>query len=330
MRDKPITRKTGITVLTAVFLMAFAATSFAMEKEEGKRAIVLASFGTSYPSALVAITSIEKEVQRAFNGVKVKTAFTSEIIRKIWHERQNNTKFLDENRGIPKEILYVKGPLATIADLQDEGYLTIIVQPTHVYEGEEYTDLSSCVDGLNSIKTVKAEFAPFDKLVLGRPLFGKKGKAYDYHEDLKVAAGALRADVGLARKNKAALVYMGHGNEYYCTGAYIEFQQTLRKMYPDTSIFVGAVEGFPSLDDVVFGLRHSRVERVVVKPLMIVAGDHATNDMAGDEEGSWKKTFESLGIKVTPVLEGMGENPEIAKIFIQHIKDIAGDNQIDL
>ncbi len=330
MKRTATMRKMGIMVLAAVLLMAFAAPAFATGQEEGKKAIVLASFGTSYPSALVAITNICKEVQNAFPDVEVRTAFTSNIIRKIWHERQNDKKFLDENKDIPKEILYVKGPLATIADLQDEGYKTIIVQPSHIYQGEEYTDLSSYVNGLNAIDTIKAEFMPFDKLVLGRPLFGKNGKEYDYHEDLNIAAEAVKADVDLAQKNKAALVYMGHGNDYYCTGAYIQFQQALRKMYPDTSIIVGAVEGFPSLDDVVFGLKHTKMERVVVKPLMIVAGDHATNDMAGDEDDSWKKTFEALGVKVTPVLEGLGQNPDIVKIFIQHIKDVAKDNQIEL
>ncbi len=323
-------KRVSFVVSVIALLIAFTISSFAMELHKDKKAIVLASFGTSYPSALVAITNIQKQVQKAFPDVEVKLAFTSNIIRKIWHERQNDKKFLAENKDIPREILYIKGPLATIADLQDEGYTTIMVQPTHIYEGEEYLDLTSYVNGLNSIKTIKAKFMPFKKVVLGRPLLGKKGIEYDYHKDLKTAAEAVGADIKLARKNKSALVYMGHGNEYYCTGAYIEFQETLRKMYPDTPIFVGTVEGFPSLEYVVSSLTHRKIKRVVLKPFMIVAGDHAINDMAGDEEDSWKTILKSKGIKVITELHGMGENSEIAKIFIQHIKDVAQNNQIKL
>jgi len=317
-------------LLPALVVFILVGSAFAMEAQKDKKAIVLAQFGTSYPSALAALTNIQKQVQDAFPGVKVKMAFTSNIIRKIWHERQNDKKFLEENKNIPEEILYVKAPLATIADLQDEGYATIIVQPTHIFEGEEYLDLKSCVDGLDSITTIKPRHKPFKKVVLGRPLLGKKGEEYPYHKDLEAAAKTVKADVELARKNKAALVYMGHGNEYLSTGAYIEFQETLRRIYPETPIYLGTVEGFPSLDYVVSGLVRDRIRKVVLKPFMIVAGDHATNDMAGDEDDSWKTTFKSKGIEVITVIAGLGENPEIGKILIQHIKDCARDNQIGL
>lgn len=295
-----------------------------------KKAIVLAQFGTSYPSALVALQNIRKEVQKAFPGVEVRMAFTSNTIRKIWHSRQDDKKFLSEYKDIPKEIFYVKTPLATIADLQNEGYNTIIVQSTHIFAGEEYVDLASFIEGLNAIKTIKAKNMPFRKLVLGRPLLGTWGERYPYHKDLETAAKAVKADVDLARKNKAALVYMGHGNEYLSTGAYIEFQETLRRIYPETPVYIGVVEGFPSPDYVVSGLIRDRIKKVVLKPFMIVAGDHATNDMAGDEDDSWKTIFKSKGIEVITVIQGLGENPEAGKILIQHIKDVAKDNQIGL
>ncbi|OPX37117.1 MAG: sirohydrochlorin cobaltochelatase [Desulfobacteraceae bacterium 4484_190.2] len=323
-------KKFSFIVTVLIISLAFAIPSIAMGPKKDKTAIVLAGFGTSYPSALVAITNIKDVVQKAFPKVKVKLAFTSNIIRNIWHGRQNDKKFLSENKSIPREILYIKGPLATIADLQDEGYNIIIVQPTHIYYGEEYTDLTSYVNGLNSIKTIKAKFMPFKKLVLGRPLLGKCGTSYDYHEDLIPAAKALAPDVALAKKNHAALVYMGHGNEYYSTGAYIEFQQALRKMYPDTPIFVGTVEGYPSLDNVVSGLTHMRVKKVLLKPFMIVAGDHANNDMAGDEDDSWKMVIKSKGIKVITAVHGIGENSKIADIYVVHIKNVAKDNRIKL
>ena len=316
-----------IIALSSVTMVAPAA---AAKTRPVKKAIVLAGFGTSYPSALVAITNIRNQVQKAFPETEVKMAFTSNIIRKIWHKRQNDKQFLADNPNIPQDILYVKGPLATIANLQDEGYNVIIVQPTHIYAGEEFADLSSYVAGLNAIKTIKAKFMPFKKLVIGRPLLGQYGIEYDYHEDLIPAAKALAADVALADKNGATLVYMGHGNEYYSTGAYAEFQQTLREMYPKTNILVGTVEGYPSLDNVVETLLHTKTKKVMLKPFMIVAGDHANNDMAGDDDDSWKMVLRSKGIEVITVTKGLGENSKIADIYINHIKDVAKDNDIKL
>ncbi len=323
-------KKLNYFCIAFVLSLALVASSFAMGHQKIKKAIVIAGFGTSYPSALVAFTDIQREVQKAFPGIKVKIAFTSNIIRRIWHRRQHDKQFLKENKNIPKEILYVKGPLATIADLQDEGYNVIVVQPTHVYEGEEYADLSSYINGLNTIKTVKKKYMPFKKLVLGRPILGKKGPQYDYHKDIEICAKAMAKDVALAKKDHAALVYMGHGNEYLTTGAYIEFQQEMRKMYPHTPIFVGTVEGFPSLQDVVHSLVHCKIKKIVLKPLMIVAGDHANNDMAGSGDDSWKNVIKSHGIRVITIIHGIGENPEIGKILVQHIKDVARDNHIKL
>jgi len=324
------THKRGLFIITLLLAVLFSANSaFSMGEQPNKKAIVLAGFGTSYPSALVAITGIQKQVQEAFPGTCVRVAFTSNIIRNIWHQRQDDPKFTKAN-DIPKEILYVKGPLATIADLQDEGYRTIIVQPLHAYAGEEYADLCSYVEGLTAISTLKEKFSPFAKLVIGRPALGKPGTGHDYHEDLEAAAKTLAPDVALAKKKGAALVYMGHGNEYFSTGIYAEFQQVMQETYPKTPIFIGTVEGYPALDDVSARLTHGKVKKVLLKPLMVVAGDHANNDMAGDEDDTWKSTFKGKGIRVDCDIHGLGENPAWAKIYVAHIKDTAKDNHIDL
>jgi len=303
---------------------------FAMGKQENeKKAIVLANFGTTYLSALKAIATIRDEVRKDFPNVRVQVAFTSNIIRRIWHKRQHDAAFLKEHKDEMNEFLYIKGPLSTIADLQDEGYRTIIVQSTHVYAGEEFTDLSSYVHGLNTIRTIKDKYMPFVKLVVGRPALGTYGTVHDYHKDMEAAAGILGVDVDLAKKNHAALVYMGHGNGFFSTGIYAEFQQVMQKAYPDVNIFIGTVEGFPSLNDVAIALKHAEVKRLVLKPLMVVAGDHANNDMAGDDDDSWKNTFKRMGIHVTAILHGLGENREWARIYVQHIKDTAKDNGIE-
>ena len=322
--------KRGILIITAVIALLISQTAFGMGEQPNKKAIVLAGFGTSYPSALISITQIQKTVQKAFPDTCVRVAFTSNIIRNIWHKRQNDADFIKANKDVPKEILYVKGPLATIADLQDEGYRTIVVQPLHAYAGEEYTDLCAYVQGLNAITTIKEKFAPFVKLVIGRPILGKPGVEHDYHEDLAAAAKALAADVAQADKSGAALVYMGHGNEFFSTGIYAEFQQVMQKSYPKTKIIVGTVEGYPSLDDVSSRLAHEKIKKIMLKPLMVVAGDHANNDMAGDEDDSWKSTFKTAGVKVECNIHGLGENPAWDTLYVAHIKDTLKDNDIDL
>ncbi len=323
-------KKWSFIFFAAVVGLAVTTTGFAMGKLPDKKAIVLADFGTTYLSALKAITTIQNEVKKDFPNIEVRMAFTSNIIRNIWHKRRQDAAFMKEHGKNLKEFLSIKGPLATIADLQDEGYRTIIVQPCHIYSGEEYADLRSYVNGLNTIHTIKAKYMPFVKLAIGRPALGTYGPAHDYHEDMETAAKVLKDDVALAGKEKAALVYMGHGNEYYSTGIYAEFQQVLRKMYPGVKIFMGTVEGFPSLDDVLAGLKHAKIRKVVLKPFMVVAGDHANNDMAGDDNDSWKNQIKKLGIRVVPILHGLGENRAWARIYVRHIKDAAKDNGIEL
>ena len=299
------------------------------KKTKEKNAIVVASFGTTYPKAIKAITNIESRIKAAFPNAEVRIAFTSNIIRKIWMKRAGDEKFLADHPDL-KRFVKVKTPLATIADLQNEGYKNIIVQPTHIYAGEEFSDTKTMVDALNMIKTIKPRLTPFHKLLLGRPALGKPGVSPDYHEDIDKAVKTLAADVDMARKEGAALVYMGHGNECYSSGIYAEFQKAMRKAYPDVKIYVGTVEGFPSLNDVVELLKRDKPAKIVMKPMMIVAGDHANNDMAGDDPDSWKSVIGELGIKIVPVIKGLGENDAWADIFVEHIKEVAEKNGLEL
>ncbi len=316
-----------LLVVISIYTLNTGKIGYAMQQHDNsKKAIVIACFGTTYPQTLIDILDIKNSIQKAFPNETVKLAFTSNIIRRIWQRRRHNPKY----KNVPKEIRYVKGPLATIAELQDEGYKTIIVQPTHMYAGEEFADLTSYIRALNQIRTIKPKYMPFHKLVLGRPILGMPGPQHDYHIDLKIAAKALKDDVEFAKNKHAALVYMGHGNEFYSTGAYIELQEVMRNMYPDVKIFIGTVEGFPSLEDVIKSLVHTNVKRVVLKPLMIVAGDHARNDMAGSNKNSWKNKIQAKGIEVIPVIKGLGEKKSIRNILIQHIRDVAKDNGIKI
>jgi sirohydrochlorin cobaltochelatase len=174
-----------------MLVLATVSTGFAMGKMQNKKAIVLADFGTTYLSALKAITTIQNEVKKDFPNIKVRMAFTSNIIRNIWHKRRHDASFMKEHGKDLEEFLNIKGPLATIADLQDEGYRTIIVQPCHIYSGEEYADLCSYINGLNAIRTIKVKYMPFVKLVVGRPALGTYGPVHDYHKDMEIGAKAL-------------------------------------------------------------------------------------------------------------------------------------------
>ncbi|MGA1846281.1 sirohydrochlorin cobaltochelatase [Deferribacter abyssi] len=300
-----------------------------MAKKENKTAIVIASFGTTYPSGLKSIINILDMVREEFPNTELRVTFTSNIIRKKWQERSKNPKKWLE-QGVPTEIINVKGIVATLGQLSDEGYKNIVIQTTHIFHGEEFSDVLEYARGLNSIKTIKERWKPFNKIVVGRPALGTYGDKYDYHEDIKEVVKALRPDIELARKYDAALVYMGHGNEYYSTGAYIETEEMFNEMYPDMKTFIGVVEGYPSLEIVLKKLRQSGKKKVVLKPFMVVAGDHASNDMAGDEPDSWKNILQREGYKVIPVIEGLGSNDAFARIFVEHLKDAARDGGIIL
>ncbi len=321
-------KKIAIILMTILFM---ATSVFAMghHQKKDKTAIVVAAFGTTYMSGLSQILNIYNTIKKEFPHTKVAITFTSNIIRNIWKKRQSEAqKWL--NKGVPKEVLYVKNMIATVGDLIEDGYKTIIIQPLHITYGEEYFDVLSYAKGLRSIQTIKKKWMPIHKIVVGRPLLGTFGPRYDYHEDIKIAVESLKDDIMLAKKHNACLVYMGHGNEYFSTGLYAETQKEFRKMYPDVKTYIGTVEGYPSLDDLVVSLKHCNKKNIVLKPFMIVAGDHANNDMAGPDKDSWKNVISAQGFHVIPILKGLGAKKKIAEIYVQHIKDVARDNGITL
>jgi sirohydrochlorin cobaltochelatase len=295
----------------------------------GKTAIVIASFGTTVPSAVPAITNILDRTKAAYPNAEVRITFTSNIIRHVWRERHPEAqKWIDQ--GVPREIIFAKNIIATIGDLREEGYRNIIVQPTHMFYMEQSHDLNSYVQALASIRTMKKRWQPFDKLVMGRPALGMPGNTYDYNEDVATAVATLAGDAEQAKKEGAMLVYMGHGNEHWSTGIYAETQKKMREVYPDVQTFIGVVEGAPALDDFLGHLAYAKPKKVILKPFMIVAGDHATNDMAGPEEDSWKTMPVKEGYEVDAVLEGLGSNDKFADIFVQHIADVAKAHGISL
>ena len=300
-------------------------------KVEDKQAIVLAVFGTTVESGLKGLFNIRERLEKKFPKTPVRFAFTSNIIRRVWQKRAKDAAYLAANPHIPGDIIHVQGPLATIANLQDAGYNMIVVQPTHITPAEEFFDLCSYVEALDSIDTIKAKYKPFKKLAVGRPALGNFGVKHPYAKDIVAAAEALADDAALARQENAALVYMGHGNEHYPSGgAYLELAARMRQLYHDVRTYIGSVEGYPSFEDMFEKLAKSGIKKVILKPFMVVAGDHAKNDMVGPTEDSWKNKLEKRGIEVIPVIRGLGEEDRFAEIFVRNAVEAAEDAGIEL
>ncbi len=301
-----------------------------MRGQENKKAIVMAAFGTTYPKALSSLISIQRVTQEKWPHIPVVLSFTSNMVRSCWSKRAGDNEFWRKNPEIPNDLAYIKSPLATLADMQNQGYRTIIVQPTHIAAGEEFHDLKKSVESLAGIRTIKDRWRPFQTLALGRPLLGTDGPEHPYLQDVEDLAGMLKPDIDLAAMEQSALIYVGHGNPYNCNGSYWDLMEVMAKMYPFVPVFIGCVEGQPSFDFVLRRLRHISCQRALIKPLMIVAGDHAANDMAGQQSGSLKSRLEAERLIVKPVLEGLGQNQEVAGKFVQHIQEAALENSIDL
>ncbi len=294
-----------------------------------KKAILLAHFGTTYPSALLSLENIRRQVQARIPGIEVRHCFTSNMVRNIWSARRRDPqRWLAE--GVADEFLNVQGFLGAIGNLQDSNYRTIIVQPTHMYHGEQFEDLKSYVLALQSIRTIKRVWSPFEKVVLSRPALGTCGVEHDYAKDIEEVASLFDDDVERARQLDAALVYVAHGNDFFSSGMFQETGDVMRSRYPGAEIHIGMVEGRPGVEEIVAEVVGNGRKAVLLRPFMITAGDHAHNDIANDDPGSWNGAFEAAGCRVEIRMEGLGSDERFAAIFAKRILETADDHGIDL
>lgn len=253
----------------------------------GENEILVVSFGTSYnDSRRLTIGEIEDAVAAANPDWSVRRAFTSQII--IDHIQKRDGVAIDN----------VKQALERAAD---NGVKRLVVQPTHLMNGLEFTDL---IDELARYSDA------FESVTVGDPLL-TSDRDFDLLSDAIVGETA-RYDDG-----KTAIVFMGHGTEANSNGIYAEMQRVLAEK-GFNNYFIGTVEAEPSLEDVVNAVKSGEYTRVVLEPLMVVAGDHANNDMAGDEEDSWKSVFEAEGYEVESVLKGLGEIEAVRTMYVDH------------
>ena len=265
-------------------------TSAAKEDTAAKDAeILVVSFGTSYnDSRDITIGAIENAIQEAYPDYQVKRAFTSQII----------IDKLKERDGI--EIDNVTEALDRAVN---DGVKTLVVQPTHLMNGYEYTDL---VDELDTYKD------KFDKIAIGDPLLTSD-------EDFKAVAKAITSETSSYDDGQTAICFMGHGTEADSNSVYTKLQETLTSEGYE-NYYIGTVEATPSVNDVLAAVKEKNYTKVVLEPLMVVAGDHANNDMAGDEDDSWKTVFQNAGYQVECVLKGLGQFESIQNIYVDHVK----------
>lgn len=291
----------------------------AYERKPQKPAIVLASFGTTDLEALAAILNVQNKIKAAFPGYEVHLAFTSNIIRDIWHKRAHDAEFRTANKQVPEEIYKIKNPLAALALIQDRGSRDILVQSLHITDGSEFNDQLKIVTQLAGIGAHQESKKPFPSLVMGHSALGQGSPA-----ELERAAKALKGLVDKAKAQGASLVLMGHGNEHLDVKAYRDFGATMSKIYGQP-VYLGLVEGEPGFDEVQAALKKDGVKKVLLAPLMLVAGDHAKNDMAGPEEDSWASMLKKDGLSVSTELTGLGLNDDWAQIYVERLKE-AGAN----
>ncbi|MDF2565329.1 MAG: Sirohydrochlorin cobaltochelatase [Massilibacillus sp.] len=266
-----------------------------------KKAIVVVSFGTTFDDARTeCIESVENKIKAAFPDYEVRRAFTSRIV----------IKRLDE-RGIYTDTLEV-----VLDKLKAEGYTDIVIQSTHLTPGEEYDK--------KIIAPVKEYEASFKSIKIGRPIFMNDGSDKTT-DDFSVAMKALQTQLP-ALKEGQEVVFMGHGSPHQHNPAYQALQEKFDAAALPVTIGVVEETDHPNFEDVVARLAAKQsVKSIILMPLMLVAGDHANNDMAGNQDDSWKNSLESKGYQVDTYLHGLGENKAIQDVYVQHVKDaIAG------
>ena len=256
--------------------------------ERSKKALVVVSFGTTYPDARRAIENLEERLCAAFPGYDFYRAFTSRMVaRKIERE----------------EGVYIPSPAELLEQLADAGYEEVRCQSLHVIFGQEYEKL---------MEQLRPFGGRFERLLAGEPLL------WDTQDYLRLTAALLEEMPRLAEDE--AYVFMGHGTEHPANAAYALVENCFRYQGAER-VYVGTVEGFPHFDYITARLHRHEVVNVHLAPLMIVAGDHAQNDLAGDDADSWKSRLEGEGYGVEPHLTGLGELDAVAEIFISHCRE---------
>ena len=262
----------------------------------GETEVLILSFGTSFNDSRVkTIGAIEKAMEEAFPGYSVRRGFTANIV--INHIAKRDDEWIDDvDAALDRAVA--------------NGVKNLLVQPTHLMAGFEYDDV---------VAAVKKYEDKFENVVIGKQIL-------DTDADFEVVVKAItEATAAQAKEADTAICFMGHGTEHASNAVYAKMQTKLTEA-GYKNYFIGTVEAEPSLQDVVDAVKAAGYKKVYLEPLMIVAGDHANNDMADPEdEESWVSLFKAAGIEATPILRGLGELPAIQDLLVEHLKTAAAE-----
>lgn len=257
----------------------------------GENELLVVSFGTSFNGSRAAdIKGIEDALQAAYPDWSVRRAFTAQIIIDKLKKRDGIT---------------IDNMTEALDRCVEDGVKEIVVQPTHLMAGLEYADVKDELD----------KYADkFDKISLGDPLLTSD-------DDYKKVAAAIKENMASFDDGKTALCLMGHGTEADSNADYAKMQEVF-KNEGLTQFFVGTVEAEPTCEDVIAAASAAGYKKAVLAPFMVVAGDHANNDMADETDpDSWAAKFVAAGFEVTCLLQGLGQNAAVDDIYVSHVDD---------
>lgn len=281
----------------------------------GEKELLVVSFGTSFnDSRAQDIGGIEKTLQAAYPDWSVRRAFTAQII--INHVQARDGEKIDNmDQALQRAV--------------DNGVKHLVIQPTHLMHGAEYDELCAAAESYKDrIETIE----------IAEPLLGEVGKdGSETNADKKAVAEALTAEavkaagyesLEAAAKDSTAFVFMGHGTSHAAAVTYTQMQTQMDELAYG-NVYIGTVEGKPAetaCEAVIERIKEAGYKKVVLRPLMVVAGDHANNDMAGDDEDSWKSQFLASGAfdTVTCQIGGLGGIPAIEQIYVEHTAAVIG------
>lgn len=254
-----------------------------------KKAILVVSFGTSYnDSREKTIDAIADTIAYAFPQYTVHQAFTSKVII-------NTLKIRDH--------IHIDTVTQALQRLVKEGYQELVIQPTHLVNGIEYDKM---------VADAIAFKGQFDKIQMGKPLLTTIS---DYDQFIQ----AVLDEIPEKNESHTAVIFMGHGTTHFANAAYAALDYHIKhKGY--RNVFVGTVESYPDVQTVREDVLAFGAKKAVLYPIMIVAGDHAHNDMAGNDEDSWTSILQN-DVEVTSVLKGLGEYKGIRNMFVNHVAD---------
>ena len=277
--------------------------------EIGENELLVVSFGTSFnESRATDIGGIEAALEAAYPDWSVRRAFTAQII--INHVQARDDEAID---NIDQALARAK----------ENGVKNLVIQPTHLMHGAEYDELTAAVDA------VKGDF---ESVRIAEPLLGEVGEdATAVNDDKKAVAEAVTAEavkeagydsLDAAAQDGTAFVFMGHGTAHVAKVTYSQMQSQMDEL-GFKNVFIGTVEGEPeetSCENIIARVKEAGYKKVILRPLMVVAGDHANNDMAGDEEDSWKSMFTADGSfeSVDCQIAGLGRIPEVQALYVTH------------